>query len=105
MAEAHTANSVGTQVTRILGDARVMAADLLADADQRADSAGTDELAKLRTLVEDRIEAMRVTRAQLAEHGGGTASRLRAAASQLEEMSVRLAVDAQAPSPLLRPRI
>lgn len=98
MAEALTADSVGTQVTQILDEARVTAAELLAKADERADRAGREELASLRSSLEERIETLRATRARLAEYGEGTASRLRAAASNLEEMSARLAVDMDAPS-------
>jgi hypothetical protein len=97
MAETFTADSVGVQVTQILDEATVTAAELLAEADQRADRAGRDELANLRNSLEERIDAVRDTRARLAELSEGTTSRLRTAASQLAEMPSRLAVDMESP--------
>lgn len=95
MSEAtSTANSVGTQVTRILDEATVAASEVLAQADVRADRAGRDELAELRRSLEDRIEAVRETRARLAKLGHGTVTRLRATASQLSEMPAKLSLSA-----------
>ena len=96
MAEEFTADSIGTQVTRTLDEARVTASELLARAEQRADRAGRDELTDLRSAMEERIETLRITRERLAQSAEGTASRLRAAASQIEEQPARLAADEQA---------
>lgn len=97
MAETFSADSVGTEVTQILDEATVTAAELLAEADERADRAGRDELTSLRISLEERIETMRDTRARLAELSEGTTSRLRAAASQLAGMPSRMAVDMESP--------
>lgn len=95
MTEPSSANSVGTQVTQILDEADNAVAELLAEADQRADRAGRDELTKLRITLEAQIENLGSARARIAELGEGTTSRLRAAAAQLAEMPARFGVDMQ----------
>src|SRR5688572_20288301 len=95
MSEKLTPNAVGTQVTRILDEATAAAADVLDQADRQADRAGREELTGLRDSLEERIEAVRETRARLAELGDGTSARLRATASQLAEMPARLTLATQ----------
>ena len=93
-----SAESIGTQVTQILGEAQVTAAKLLDEADYQADRAGRDELANLRDSLEERIELVRATRARIRKLGDETAPRLLEAASQLAEMPTRLAEATQDPA-------
>ncbi|MDQ3728770.1 MAG: hypothetical protein M3355_04200 [Actinomycetota bacterium] len=97
-APAGSAESIGTQVTQILGEAEVTAAKLLAEADSRTDRVGRDDLVNLRDSLKERIETMRVARERLSKLGDGTKLRLREAASQLAEMPARLAAVVQDPA-------
>jgi hypothetical protein len=96
MSETITASSVGTEVTQILDAASDAAAELLAEADHRADRAGRDDLAEVRATLTQRIEAVRSARERVSRLGGETVARMKKAASQLEEMPARLASELQA---------
>ena len=95
---ASTASSIGTQVTRILGEASVTAEELIAEADHRADRAGRDELTALRETLIERIDTLGARRARLEELGTATVERLREAASELAEIPARLAEETRDPA-------
>jgi len=86
-----SADSAGTQVTRLLSEAQFTAAELLDEADSRADRAGRAELASLRSSLQERIEALHVARARLSELGATTVPRVREAAAQLAQIQDSLA--------------
>ena len=90
-ATTSTADSVGTEVTQILDEATVAAAELLAGAEHRAVRAGWDDLARLRDSLEERMEAVREARERLRRLGDEITPRLREAASELSDMPARLA--------------
>lgn len=86
-----SADSVGSQVTQILSEAQFTAAELLDEADRQAYRAGRQELTTLRSLLEDRIEALRAARTRVEQLAAETVPRIREAAAQLADMQASLA--------------